>query len=296
VRRTVPVLIVIAALAGAALTGCSGSSGATAACSVTSGNGSDSIRATGGFGKDPKAKVPSPLNVTRTESTTLIKGDGPVVEEGSAAELSVTVFDGASGASQPTQSGFFPIVASQLSKGLTRALACAREGSRIAVVIPQKDGADLFNAPGSVVAIVDVTKSLPSRATGAARPATPGFPTVVLAPSGQPGIVLGGHSEPKTVRSAVLRQGDGAVAKKSDTLVVQTQTVNWSDPSSATGTWEKGAPAAQGLSDGSVISTQLIGQKVGSQLIVLTPKSKSTDGQASATVVDILGVLPASAQ
>lgn len=292
-RRTLPALIVIAALAGAALTGCSGSSDASAACSVTSGNGSDSVRATGAFGKDPKAKVPSPLNVKRTESTTLIHGTGPRVKEGSAAELSVTVFDGASGASEPTQSGFFPVVASQLSKGLTKALACANQGSRIAVVIPQKDGAKLFNAQGSVVAVVDVTKALPSRATGKARQATPGFPTVVLAPNGQPGIVIGTHDEPKKVRSAVLRQGDGAVAKKSDTLIVQTQIVSWSDPSSASGTWENGSPAAQGLSDGSVLSSQLIGQKVGSQLIVLTPKSKSTDGSASATVVDILGVLPA---
>ncbi|MFC4244721.1 peptidylprolyl isomerase [Gryllotalpicola reticulitermitis] len=293
-RRTVPALIVLAALAGAALTGCSASNEASA-CTVTSGNGSDSVTATGKFGQDPQAKVPSPLNVSKTESSTLIKGTGPRVNKGGAAELSVTIFDGSSGASQPTQTGVFPVVASQISKGLANALACTNQGSRIAVVIPQKDGASMFSVQGTVVAVVDVDKALPNRATGHVRPATPGFPTVILAPNGQPGIVIGDHSEPTKVSSATLKQGDGAKTKKSDTLIVQTQTVEWSDPTSASGSWEQGSPATQTLNDGSALSSQLIGKRVGSQIIVQVPKSKSSDGNASVTVVDILGVLPAAA-
>lgn len=295
-RRTVPALIVLAAVAGAALTGCSTSSQASADCTVHSGSASDSVRVSGAFGKAPEAKVPSPLNATHTQATTLIKGDGPRVSANSAARLSVTIFDGQSGQqAQETQSGFFPIDPAQISKGLAHALECATEGSRLAVVIPQSDGGDMFGGQGSAVVVVDVQQALPGRATGRSRATTPGFPKVVLAPNGQPGIVIGQHEEPTKVRSAVLKQGDGTKVTEKDTVIVQTQTVTWADPTTASGSWEQGAPGTQTLSDGSAISSQLIGQKVGSQLVILVPKAKATDGQSAATVVDILGVIPASA-
>ncbi|GAA4154727.1 FKBP-type peptidyl-prolyl cis-trans isomerase [Gryllotalpicola daejeonensis] len=289
-RRTLPALIALAVVAGAALTGCStGNTLATpASCTVKSGSGSDSIRASGDFGKDPEAKVPSPLNVTKAQSSTLIKGDGKVVGTGGVARLVLTAYDGATGqaAGQP-QEAYSPVSKNALGNAdIADAIACATVGSRIAVVVPPQQG-----ATGSLVAVVDIKQALPARATGRAVPATPGFPTVVLAPNGQPGIVLGSHSEPKTVKTAILRQGDGAVAKKSDTLIVQTQTVTWADPRTATGTWEDGDATGQTLSDGTALSKALIGKKVGSQVIVLQPAGDS--GAASATVVDILGRIAA---
>jgi len=290
-------LIALAVVAGAALTGCSSDSiGASAACTVKSGSGSDSITATGAFGKDPKASIPSPLNVKKAQSTTLIAGDGKRVGTGGVAEITLTLFDGASGqVGAQTAANYVPVSSKSLGEGLADAIGCANVGSRLAVVIPPKQAA-LFNAPtgSSVAAIVDVKSAMPNRATGSRRTPPSGFPTVVLAPNGQPGIVIGSHAEPKKVQSAVLRQGDGATAKKTDTLIVQEQTVSWSDPTTASGTWENNAPSTQTLSDGSVLSKQLIGQKVGSQVIVLTPAAKSSDGSASATVVDILGRIATS--
>ncbi|HEY0246633.1 MAG TPA: hypothetical protein VGC45_00090 [Gryllotalpicola sp.] len=292
-RRSLPALIVLAAVAGAALTGCSASNEASG-CTVHSGNGSEAVTASGKFGADPEAKVPSPLNVTTTQSSTLIRGTGARVAKGGAAELAITLYDGATGAASQTQDGFFPITSQQFGSGLADAIECANEGSRIAVAVSPKGGASQLGATGSVVALVDVKKVMPDRATGHVRPATPGFPTVVLAPNGQPGIVIGSQKEPKKSATAVLKKGDGAKAKKSDAVVVQTQTVSWSDPTSATGTWENSAPTAQQLNDGSALSKALIGQTVGSQIEVLTPKAKSSDGTASVTVVDVLGVLPKS--
>ncbi|WP_022880700.1 FKBP-type peptidyl-prolyl cis-trans isomerase [Gryllotalpicola ginsengisoli] len=295
-RRSVPALIVIAALAGAALTGCA-SSGSDQSCSVKSGAASEAITATGKFGKDPKATVPSPLNAKKTQATTLIKGDGAKVEEGSAAELSVTLYNPANGEPGQTESGYFAVATDQIGKGLTHALECATAGSRLAVVISPNDGAsDLGAAKGqSIAAVVDVEAAVPGRATGDARPATPGFPTVVLDTDGRPGIVIpADQAEPKKLQTAVLKKGDGAKTKKSDTLLVQTQTVTWSDKTSATGTWESGSPAAQQLNDGTALSKALIGQTIGSQVEVLIPASKSDDGEAEVTVVDLLGVLPAS--
>jgi peptidylprolyl isomerase len=296
VRRSLPALIALALVAGAALAGCSTDTvGEPSACTVKSGSGSESIRATGAFGKDPHAKVPAPLHVTRTQASTLIKGDGKVVGKGGVAVLSLTFVEGSTGQRADTAVNYTPITAKAIGSGLTDALGCARVGSRLAVVIPPKAGASMFGVQqgDSLVAIADIERALPARATGSRRTATPGFPTVVLAPNGQPGIVLGDRSQPKKVESAVLRAGDGAAAKKSDTLIVQTQTVSWSDPSTASGTWESGTPSTQTLSDGSALSKRLVGQRVGSQLIVLLPASASQSGSAEATVVDILGRVPA---
>lgn len=296
-RRSLPALIAIAVVAGAALTGCSGNSiGASAACDVKSGSGSESIRATGAFGKDPEARVPSPLNVSTAQSTTLIQGHGKKVGDDGVAEVYLTLFDGATGQmGGQTSENFVPVTSKALGSGLAGAIGCAQVGSRLVVVIPPKQAA-MFNAPegSSLAAIVDVKSAFPNRATGRPRPATPGFPTVVLAPNGQPGIVIGSHPAPTKVQSAVLRQGDGAIATKNDALLVQTQIVSWSDQSSATGTWENGSATLQTLSDGSALAHELIGKRIGSQLIVLTPAAKSGSGDATATVVDILGRVPAS--
>jgi len=297
VRRSVPALIATALVAGAVLTGCSSSTVADpTSCTVKSGSGSESIRATGPFGKDPKAKVPSPLNVKAAQSTTLIQGDGKTVGEGGVVRAALTLFDGTTGElGAATAATYLPVTEKGLGAGLANAIACARVGSRLAVLVPPKQAAQLGAPSGdTVAAIVDVQSVFPNRATGSPRPATAGFPTVVLAPSGQPGIVVGDRSEPMKTDSAVLRQGDGAVAKKTDTLIVQTQTVSWADPSTATGTWEDGSPTTQTLSDGTALSKELIGQKVGSQVIVLLPKKATQSGVASVTVVDILGRVPGS--
>lgn len=296
-RRTLPALIALAVVAGAALTGCSSSTlGASASCDVKSGSGSESISASGDFGKDPSAKVPSPLHVTTPQSSTLITGDGKIVGKGGVAEVALTLFDGTTGAlGAQTATNYVPVTSKSLGAGLASSIGCAKVGSRLAVVVPPKQAA-LFNAPSgdSLVAIVDIVSAFPDRATGSRRTPAPGFPSVILAPNGQPGIVIGSHPEPTKVQKSVLRQGGGATATKTDALIIQTQTVNWSDPTTASGTWENGSATAQTLSDGSALSNALIGQKVGSQLIVLLPASKSGSGQASATVVDILGRVPAS--
>ena len=295
-RRSLPALIALALVAGAALTGCSTDTvGEAGACTVKSGSASESIRATGAFGTDPKAKVPSPLNATRTEATTLIKGDGKVVGKGGVAVVSFTFFEGTTGEAADTAVNYTPITSKAIGSGLANALSCARVGSRIAVVVPPKEGASMFGVGDghSLVAIADVERALPARATGSRRAATPGFPTVVLAPNGQPGIVVGDRSEPKKLNAAVLREGDGSVTKKTDTLIVQTQTVSWADPTTATGTWEDGSPTTQTLSDGTALSKELVGRKVGSQVIVLLPKSDTQSGAAEVTVVDILGRVPA---
>jgi peptidylprolyl isomerase len=299
VRRSLPALIALAVVAGATLTGCAGSSlGASAACDVKSGSGSESLRVSGDFGKKVELKSPTPLNVTHTQATTLIEGDGKVLGKGAVPLVSLTIsasqgFTAGSGGTSVQQ---LPTTASAIGSGLADALACARVGSRVAIVVPAKEAPSSLQLPddATFIAVADIKSALPNRATGARRTAPAGFPTVVLAPNGQPGIVIGSHPEPKTTQSAVLRQGSGAVVKKSDQIWVQTQIVNWSDPTSATGTWENGMPTTQALSDGSVLSKELIGQKIGSQVIVLTPASKSQDGNASVTVVDILGRVPAS--
>jgi peptidylprolyl isomerase len=224
-------------------------------------------------------------------------GDGAEVADGQPVILDVGIFDGVTGKAVVTaaQGGMIAASASgsQLP-GLQKALLCTPVGSRIAVTgtVSQVLGSEAqLNIPASstVIAVATVSKAFLARADGTPRPAQPGMPTVVLAPNGQPGIKIPAHDAPKSLTTAVLKQGSGETVKKGQYTVVNYTAVAWSSPDVvASSSWENGGPLVWPTSDGSVptdVSNKLIGQKVGSQLIVVTPGSG-----AKAYVIDILGI------
>lgn len=310
-------LIATAGLVAVALTGCTAPAPAPEA---TEGNSSSLVEAGGKFGETPKVDFPTPLMPSETECTELIEGEGPLLTEGQTAFTSIAMFNGATG--ELIQSSGFDdedpigIVASPKAAfpGLTKGLTCARAGSRIAVVSPQKDvfgedpsAAQLgINPDDSIVFVLDVERILPSRADGAVRLSRDGFPAVVLAPDGRPGITVPKNDPPEQTEVEVLKEGSGEVVESGDTVLVQYTGVLWSDNSVFDSTWEKGAPTSFTVADGegsNVIpgfSKAIIGQTVGSQVgVIVTPEDGYGD-QASAKipagstlffVVDILGVL-----
>jgi hypothetical protein len=136
-----------------------------------------------------------------------------------------------------------------------------------------------------------------------------GMPNVITAVDGQPGIVLQELDKPTTARSELVKAGGGAVVKKGQKAVMLF--TGWTWPSangdqpavvSALDTWSSGVASSVPLSKGSLPAaalSALVGQKVGSQvLVVLPPKdgfgSNPPQGvTAKDTVIlvfDILGV------
>ncbi|MCU1480798.1 MAG: peptidylprolyl isomerase [Subtercola sp.] len=308
------VALIVAAGLLATLAGCSSSSDAASGCTTetSSGAASNQISATtnpqdpaGTFGKAPTLTVGTPLDTPTTQSTTLIKGSGPTLPTGGVVSLDFVLVDSTTGATvskTPFDGSSYLIspVSSVGLPGLEKALACATEGSRLAIAIAPADGLGASTTSGvaatdTLAMIVDVRSAIPARADGAVQPAQAGFPSVALGPDGRPGITIPSGTAPTEAKTAVLKKGDGATVAAGDGVWVQYTAVSYTNKTVTASTWADGAPvqvtASTTASTTGVTVPDLIGQTVGSQYIsIVPPTSGSTD--ATVYVVDVLGITP----
>jgi FKBP-type peptidyl-prolyl cis-trans isomerase len=281
-------LIATAGLVAVALSGCA----AAPAPQASAGQSSDVVVVKGDFGDEPRVEFPSPLAPEKTQCTEVIAGDGEYLQEGQQALIGLAVFNGATG-EELQVAGFGeedPIavtVSDSTLPGLKKALTCAQVGSRVAVVVPEDDGfgpdgnESIGIAPGdSIVFVIDVQRAFPARADGSVRLSRDGFPAVVLAPDGRPGITVPKVDPPEHLEVEVLKQGKGEVVEDGDSVVVHYTGVLWDGGTVFDSSWETGSPATFVVSeseDAQVIpgfSKALIGQTVGSQVGVIVPPSE----------------------
>lgn len=287
-----------------ALSACSTNPNNDCGSALSSGKASQLVEATGKIGSRPKVTVPTPVDATKSQRSLLTEGsDSTLVHKGQQVEVGFTVIDAATGSVLGSGYGDQGAVVPVGTDVISRGLICAPVGSRVAIVVAPKDAPQQADStPGTQIYVLDVLKTSLNAANGAVRPATSGFPTVVLAPTGQPGLTIpSSGSAPTKVRSELLKQGDGPAVKKDSTAVLQYTAVGWDSKQVLTSSWTDGGPDRVDMASGqSQIQNQnssvlpqamlkeLVGQKVGSQLVIETP----TQGQfpAAAWVVDILGI------
>ena len=301
--RRVPALVVAAGIVAVALTGCSSDPNTDCATALPSGKASDLVTATGKIGSEPKVSVPTPVDTSTSQRTVLTTGTGKQVHTGQQVEVGYTIVDGSSGEVTGSGYGTKAAVISLASDVISKGLQCTTVGSRVAVAVAPKDAGAQSDAGGPAqIYVLDVVSTSLSRADGAVRPAANGFPTVVLAPTGQPGVTIpSSGGAPTKVRSELLKAGDGAEVKKTSLVTLQYTAVGWDSKTVTTTSWGQGGPDLADMSSGqsqlqnqqsSVLPQamlgELVGQKVGSQLVVETPKDGSRP--AEAWVVDILAV------
>ena len=299
--RRVPALLISAGLLVAALTGCT--SNANASCVVDSGSASKLVSASGAFGTPTAAHFPTPLYSHGLQRSILRTGTGQPLEQGQLVEADMVYYDAKTGKKMQALTLGVPITDTPYP-GLGSALRCVPVGSRVSIVgtaknilgssTAQQDG---FDPSQSLVFVADIKRAFLAKANGSVRPARPGFPTVVLAPNGQPGITIPGHDAPKTVSSETLKQGHGDTVTKKDHVVVNYTAVDWSGKTVTASSWQDGAPVVWSLSAAASnggapkgLSAELIGATVGSQIVVIVPGTGTT-GSASAYVVDVLGIV-----
>lgn len=308
--RKAPALLLSAGLLTAALTGCAPA--AAEACEPTTpdGDASQLISVSGEFGSAPTVELPTPLKAQRTERTIVTEGDGTVITGDQLVKMSFALYNGTTG--EPIEEAAYgePAVylPSQLLPGMTDSLHCASVGSRIAVAIPSEDG---FGAEGgaaglteddTLIMVADITEAFLAKADGADRPIVePGFPSVVTAADGTPGLTIPKSDPPTDLKVAVVKQGDGAKVTKTNSMVVHYTGVLWEEQTVFDSSWEKGVPTvftADAIVPG--LATALVGQQVGSQVLVVIPPELGYGDQASGAipanatlvfVVDILGTM-----
>jgi len=122
-----------------------------------------------------------------------------------------------------------------------------------------------------------------------------GMPSVVLAPDGRPGVIVPDSAAPSELAVEVLKKGDGTQITDADTVRVHVTAVNWNTREVISSTWEDGATQAVTASSSTPYAPELVGETVGSQLLVVSPGATDTDA-ATVYVVDIIGIDTPTAQ
>lgn len=287
-------------IAAVALTGCSSNPNADCSTALTSGQASSLVTATGPIGKEPKISVPTPIDTTTSQRTILTEGTGEPVINGQMVEIQYTLIDGQTG--QVGEKGSYggegtPITIGNTNKAISKGLLCAPVGSRVAVAISPKDAGGAGSG-NTTILVADIVRAYLPAANGAVRPSVSGFPTVVLAPTGQPGITIpSSGGAPKAVRTETLKQGDGATVKKDSQVVLHYTAVGWENKNVVMSSWQSNSPDVVVMNTGQSALNQalpqevlkpLVGQKVGSQLVIEAPANGNVP--AAAWVVDILGI------
>jgi len=318
VRKSAALIVAFGMLLG--LTACSGTAAASdCSTSVTSGDASSVITAKGKFSTQPTINFPTPVVTKTTERTELLPGDGAPLQDGQPALLDLTLLDGATGAVL-TQTGYDGIGGSLVTVGpstfpaLSLGLKCATVGSRVAIVGSAKDThqgqaneSAGVGANDSFVFVVDILRAFPAKADGASQIAQEGMPSVVLAPNGTPGITILNEQPPKSLKVAALQVGHGQKVAAGDYVVMKSTGVLWDGKTVFESTWKDGpAVVNQMVKSDTVVEglvKGLVGQRVGSQMLIVVPPALGFGSQGSSSVpadstlvyvVDILGIIPHS--
>ena len=297
--RKAPALLLSAGLLMATLTGCAPSAVDACVPAAPDGAASQLIDVSGTFGEAPTVDFPTPVKAKKTQRTVVIEGneDGPVLTGNQSVRMSTAMFDGETGDPIPELVYGEPQIyaAAQFTPDLAKGLSCATPGSRIAMIVPMEER--------SAILVVDVHDVFLAKANGADRPVLQsGLPSVVTAADGTPGLTIPKSDPPSELTFAVLKDGDGATVTKTTETVVHYTGALWADQTIFDSSWQNGTPATfspEGVIPG--LATALIGQQVGSQIVVVIPPELGYGDQANAAipanstlvfVVDILGTLP----
>jgi peptidylprolyl isomerase len=285
----------------------------TEVCDVYSGGDAvDQIELSGDFGVTPEVTFPTPLVGSGVETKIFIEGDGGKIVGNQRVAMHFTGFNAATGEQfQGSEFGTETTIIQDLVEGSTpdfcHALTGVSVGSRVAVLLdPQSahggagvEGLAVGPADGIIFVFDIVTAYLPT-ATGDKKSAKSGFPTVILAPSGQPGIQIPATDAPAEFMKAETILGKGEPIAIGDTVVLQYSGWTW-DGEQFDSSWERGAPASftvtsEGLIEGFVRA--LDGATIGSQVIAVIPPELGYGDNAQGAipagstlifVIDILG-------
>ncbi len=316
--RALPVLTV--AVLAVALAGCAAGSDTSSQPSPSSsaagerecaapGDGTEKVDVTGEFGAVPTVVVNAPIEVEDTERRVLIEGDGETAAFGDTVRVDFTLYNGTTGEAA-TQTDYaegrqaeFVLNEAAFIPGLVKTIECSTAGSRVVGVVPSaqafgENGLADFNisAGDTVVFVVDVVG-----VEGPLAPAewTDGVPSVERDADGIPTVTLPGGDAPTELLEAVLEEGDGATVVAGDSVEVDYQGISWETGEIFDQSFGKSPATFSTTQVVQGFGAALVGQKVGSSVIVVIPpelaygtdpQAHELGGQTLVFLIDILGV------
>ena len=314
--RKLSALLVTAGLV-ATLTACASNPGYADCGQYDSGEASSIIDVSGAFGAKPTVDYPTPIVVKDTQATQLIQGDGDRIVAGQPVRLELSIHNGATGdeiqATGYDSNGILTMAGKSSLPSVGKALECSTIGSRIVVAASPEDAhnaaaiAEIGVADDdSFIFVVDILDAYLPKANGTPQTPNAGDPVVVTAPDGAPGITVptSGNAAvepPEELVTSVLQRGDGEELKEGAFAVLHYTGVLWNTNKVFDSTWQDHSAQAFQLAERSVVQgflEGLVGQKVGSQVLLVVPPElgygETANGSIPAGstlvfVVDILG-------
>jgi len=277
-----------------------------------SGSAVNQIEVTGEFGSQPEVTFPTPLSGTGVQTKVVIEGEGGLVVGGQRVSLHFLGFNSANGEEiQGSEFGSDGFISQDLIEGATpdfcKALTGVNVGSRVAVLLDAESSHNSRGIPSlgiepdhGVIFIFDIVNAYLPKANGQSKAPASGMPTVITAPSGQPGIQIPSSDAPKEFQRTVLIEGGGEPIAIGDTVVLHYSGWTWGGEQFDS-SWNAGAPATfpitnDGLIEGFVMGLE--GVTVGSQVIVVIPPELGYGERAQGAipagstlifVIDVLG-------
>lgn len=278
----------------------------------------DGVTVTGDATGKPALTASWPVRASTSVAEVRTKGTGAKTAKGDRLSVDYLVVNGRTGEELETSYGTTP-VRLDLAKGTTPALVDALTGttvgSRVLVAVAPEDGLARNAASvglrkdDTVLFVIDVRGiSTPlERATGTAVAPPAGLPTVTLAKNGAPTVTVPKTAAPTGLVAVPLIEGTGPVVQAGQTIDARYTGVIWDTGKVFDSTWAKknrGRVVAFEIGTGSVIDgwdQGLVGQKVGSQVLLVIPPALGygPGGQPASGiegtdtlvfVVDVLGV------
>ena len=272
----------------------------------------DSVEVSGTAEDKPKVTFASPITADAIQSRVVSGGSGEVFTGRNLIEFDLAVYNGATGEllqmtefdGSNSASGFY---GPDAVPNFCSALAGAKEGSRVVSIFPAIDAHNGQGIPelgigpnDSFVFVFQLNRVYLAKAEGSAVAAEAGMPSVVTTPEGIPGVTIPKTDAPSELKVAQLIKGAGTPVKAGDMVTMHYSGFVWADGSKFDSSWDRGEPA-QFTVPGNLIKgfgDAVIGQPVGSQVIMVIPPSLGYGSQATGSipadstlifVVDILG-------
>ena len=275
-------------------------------CIAESGASSEAVNVDGEFGAAPTVKFDFPLKATETERTVVVEGDGDVVASGDVISTGFVMYNATTGEEISNsiaegQAAELTVSTESILEGLVNTLQCSTVGSRVVAVIPP---AEMWGEQGypdlgiegtdSVVMVADVVSIVP--------PLTPAewtdnVPEVELGDA--PVVTLPEGEAPAELQLAVLEEGDGDVVKATDTVTLDYQGTSWQTREVFDQSYGKEPITAPANGFVKGFTAALVGQKVGSTVLVTipaefaygpSPDAHELGGQSLVFLIQIKGV------
>jgi peptidylprolyl isomerase len=306
--RPVAILVALVVALGAA---------AVAAVPAGAATAIDAVTVSTDTAVKPAVQFKKPFAIKKTADSVVAAGTGDVLKKGETITFDYVLVNGRTGKEIQTSYGSsaaaLVLDSAKTNKQLVKSLTGTNVGSRVLVAIAPKDGlakklkSASVKASDTLLFVLDVksVRTPLERATGEPVAPVDGLPTVALASDGKPTITIpSGATAPTSLVVQPLIKGTGPVVQSGQTITVHYTGVIWDTGKQFDSSWDRKQSADFTIGQGSVIAgwdEGLVGQTVGSQVLLVVPPDKGygSSGSSSAgikgtdTLVFVVDILDA---